>query len=163
MTPASSSRRSQLAIGLALAAFPLLVQLPFNLLVATFEYPDILRRPAGEVLVRFAAGGDRLTWIWYAYALCVVPFLITVIALPGALQISPGRRTMIRTLGVISATTQLIGLLRWTLVVPALSAAYAEPAASQATRDAISVAFDVQHRLFGNLLGEHVGQLTLAL
>lgn len=159
----ASSRRMRIAIGVALAVFPLLVQIPFNILVVTFDYPDILRRPSSEVLARVTAGGDGLTWTWYAYAMCVVPFLVTLIVLPEALELPPGRRTMVRTLGVISAVTQLVGLLRWTLVVPALASASAEPAASQATRDAIAVAFDVQHRVLGNLLGEHVGQLTLAM
>jgi hypothetical protein len=161
--PPTMSVRAQVAIGIALAVFPLLVQIPFNVLIATFDYPDILRRPPAEVLARFAAGGDGLVLTWYAYALCVVPFLVTVIALPEALAASPSRRHLIRALGVISALTQLVGLLRWTLVVPALASAYVDPAASEAARAAIAIAFDTQHRLFGNLLGEHVGQLTLAL
>lgn len=102
-------------------------------------------------------------WTWYAYALCLVPFLLIVVALPDVLEMPVGRRALARALGTVSAVTQLVGLLRWTLVVPALAAAYVEPLASQATRDAVVVAFDLQHRLFGNLLGEHLGQLTLAL
>ena len=155
--------RVRLILGFALAVFPLLVQIPFTLLGVGFDYPDILRRPPAEVLERFAAGGDSLVLTWYAYALCVVPFLLAVIVLPDALDASPERRRLIRALGVISAVTQLVGLLRWTLVVPGLASAYVDPAASAATRDAVVVAFDTQHRLFGNLLGEHVGQLTLAL
>lgn len=155
--------RARLVLGAGLALVPLLVQVPFNVLVATFDYPDILRQPAGEILVRFAAGGHGLLWTWYAYALCLVPFLLIVIALPDVLEMPVGRRALVRALGTISAVTQLVGLLRWTLVVPALAAAYTEPLASEATRNAVAVAFDLQHRLFGNLLGEHLGQMTLAL
>lgn len=158
-----TSARAQALLGVVLVVFPLLVQVPFALLGATFDYPDILRRPPAEVLERFAAGGDVLVLTWYAYALCVVPFLLAVIVLPDALEASAARRRVIRALGVISAVTQLVGLLRWTLVVPALASAYVDPAASESSRAAIAIAFDTQHRLFGNLMGEHVGQLTLAL
>jgi hypothetical protein len=162
-SPSEMSVRARVVLGLVLVVFPLLVQIPFTVLGVTFDYPDILRRPPAEVLERFAAGGDGLVLVWYAYALCVVPFLVAVVVLPQALAASAGRRRLIRALGVISAVTQLVGLLRWTLVVPALASSYVDPAASEATRAAVVVAFDTQHRLFGNLLGEHVGQLTLAL
>jgi Domain of unknown function (DUF4386) len=155
-------RRRRL-VGAALVGFPLLVQVPFGLLIWRFDYPAILRRPPSEVLTRFAAGGEALIWIWFAYALCVVPFLLTVVALPELVDASASRRRMIRVLGIASALTQWLGLLRWTLVVPALASAYVAPGASDATRAALAVAFDTQHRLFGNLLGEHAGQLTLAL
>lgn len=153
----------RLAVGLALAAFPLLIQIPFALLAARFDYPDILRRPAAEVLERFVAGGARLVLTWYAYALCVVPFLATVIALPGTLAAGPTRSRLLLAFGSISAVTQLLGLLRWTLVVPALARSYVAPGQSEAARAALAVAFETQHRLFGILLGEHVGQMTLAI
>ena len=38
--------RQRLAVGLSLVAFPLVVQVPFNLLVVRFSYPDILLRGA---------------------------------------------------------------------------------------------------------------------
>jgi hypothetical protein len=32
-----------------------------------FDYPNILRRPAGEILERFRAGGERLRAAWYVF------------------------------------------------------------------------------------------------
>lgn len=163
MSAPSIAPRARRAIGLALVACPALVLIPFHLLGTTFDYPDILRRPAPEVLTRLAAGGDGLVLMWYAYAACLIPFLVAVIALPDALPSSPLRQRLMRSLGALAAITQLVGLLRWSLVAPALASAYVDPSATDATRQAIAVAFDVQHRLFGNLLGEHVGQLALGL
>lgn len=43
--------------GALLITGALLVNLPYSLLIMNFDYPDILRQPAGEILSRFAAGG----------------------------------------------------------------------------------------------------------
>ena len=58
----------------------------------------------------------------------------------------------------ISGAVQLVGLLRWTLVVPVIAA----HAAAHGDTPAVALVFEVQHQLFGVLLGEHVGQLMLA-
>ncbi len=145
-------------VGLGLISFPLLLQVPFTMLTATFDYPAILEREASEVLPRFA-GGVSLTWL--LYALCVVPFIAVATAAPGV--IAPRSRRLMpiaRTFGAITATTQLIGLLRWTFVVPVLARMYVD---SPEARPMISIAYVVQHRLFGAMLGEFVGQLTLAV
>src|SRR3954465_13008254 len=67
------------AVGFAVAA---------TVLSSTFDWPDVLREPAGVVLPAFAAGGASLVWPWFAtawtYALLGVPILL----LPAAL----GRR-----------------------------------------------------------------------
>jgi hypothetical protein len=158
---ATMSSRQRVVTGAALALFPLLVQIPFGILAARFDYPAVLRLPAEVLLPRFAAGGPALVAVWLAYALCVLPFMIAVVATPAALGRRDARLPLV--LGVVTTAAQWIGLLRWTFVVPALAARYVDPTASEATRAAIAVAFEVQHRLFGALLGEHVGQATLAL
>jgi hypothetical protein len=43
--------------GVRLLLTPIAFNLLFTLLSVTFEYPDILREPAGYVLERFDAGG----------------------------------------------------------------------------------------------------------
>lgn len=55
--------------GLAAIAVAIGFNVPFAILGATFEYPDVLRRPAGEVLELFAQGGAPLTLTWHAFAL----------------------------------------------------------------------------------------------
>ena len=59
-----------------LVAVPLVLTAGFSGLQMTFEYPMILRHPAGEVLTRFAAGGADLHFYWYAMfiaALALIP------------------------------------------------------------------------------------------
>ena len=61
--------------------------------------------------------------------------------------------------GVFGAVLQMIGLLRWTFVVPLLAAAYVDPAASDATRTATVVVFQAIHQYGGVVIGEHLGQM----
>ena len=64
--------------GTTVAAAVLLIALPiafngaFAALAATFDYPDVLRRPTGEVLERFAQGGSRLVLLWWAFAMTAI-------------------------------------------------------------------------------------------
>jgi hypothetical protein len=62
------------------------------------------------------------------------------------------------TLGVISGIVQIIGLLRWTFVVPVLANNFVL-AVSEATKESNKVAFQTIHQFGGVLLGEHLGQL----
>ena len=76
MTPAHSAAQNSVqnnvqnsarnAAGLLLIAVPLVFTAGFTGLQMTFEYPDILRHPAGEVLTRFAGSGADLHAYWYA-------------------------------------------------------------------------------------------------
>jgi hypothetical protein len=49
----------EVAAGAFLILAPLWFNTTFALLGKRFDYPDILRRPANEILVRFRAGGRR--------------------------------------------------------------------------------------------------------
>ena len=129
-----------------------------TVLSSTFDWPDILREPAGVVLPAFAAGGPSLVWTWFAtgwtYAILAVPILL----LPAVL----GRRDdpVLRVATYVGATSvllSLIGFLRWVFVVPPLAHAYVTGDAT--TRAAVGAAWMAQHQFGGALLGEHLGQL----
>jgi hypothetical protein len=135
----------------------------FSVLGAVFDYPAILREPAGEVLSRFAAGGPSLVGIWYALALTALLFLPIAIILPWALdRDDPTDRPTVgftAVLGILAALVQTLGLARWVFVVPFLALTYVEPGTSAATRDAVLVVFEALHRYLGAAVGEHLGYL----
>ncbi len=60
----------------------MLINIPYAMLIASFDYPDILRDPAGTVLVQFQAGGAGLIWQWFAFAWIGLPLLAAVLLLP---------------------------------------------------------------------------------
>lgn len=129
-----------------------------TVLSSTFDWPDILREPAGVVLPAFVAGGSSLIWTWFAtawtYAILAVPILL----LPSVL----GRRDdpVMRAAtyaGATSVVLSLIGFLRWVFVVPPLADSYVT--GDDTTKAAVDAAWTAQHQFGGALLGEHLGQL----
>lgn len=137
----------------------ILVNIPYTLLIANFEYPDILRRPTGEILTRFQAGGSGLIYTWLAFAWAGLPIVLGVMLLRRV--VDQDRHPLIgpaTTFGVVGGIVQIVGLLRWVFVVPGLATAYTATGASEATRSAAEVAFQAVHQYGGVALGEHLGQ-----
>jgi hypothetical protein len=144
--------------GLAFILGAVLINIPYTLLIASFDYPDILRAPTAEVLTRFQAGGTPLILTWLAFAWVGLPMLLGVTLLPRALDAddSPLLRTA-TALGVVGMVVQIVGLLRWVFVVPVLAQQYADPASGEATHAAVLVAFTAVHQYGGVVIGEHLG------
>ena len=150
--------------GFLFIAGALLINVPYMLLISSFDYPDILRQPAEHILTQFAAGGTSLIAQWFAFAWVGLPLLLAMLLLPKALGLEASAAMTTATMaGVVAAIAQMVGLLRWVFVVPVLSRLFADPAAGEATRQAVVVAFRVVHQFGGVLLGEHVGQLFTIL
>jgi hypothetical protein len=139
-----------------IAAVALLI--PYTMLTASFEYPGILRRDAGTILTRFYNGGNSLVWTWFAFAITGLPLLPAYILMGQQFE---NKAPMVRTattIGVIGLIVQMIGLLRWTFVVPVLAETFVH-ATDEATKAAAIVSFKTIHQFGGVILGEHLGQL----
>jgi hypothetical protein len=131
-----------------------------TVLSSTFDWPDILREPAGVVLPAFAAGGPGLVWTWFAtgwtYAILAVPILL----LPAVLGRRDDPALRVATyMGATSVLLSLIGFLRWVFVVPPLAQSYVT--GDPVTRAAVEATWTAQHQFGGALLGEHLGQLLV--
>lgn len=150
--------KAQKTIGWLLLAGAVGVFIPYTLLTIIFEYPDILRQDTGIILTKFQEGGSRLIFTWFAFALIGLPLIPAYIRIG---QLLENRSSLVRTattIGVIGLIVQMVGLLRWTFVVPVLANSYAT-ATDDATRAAAMMAFKTIHQFGGVLLGEHLGQL----
>jgi hypothetical protein len=150
--PHAGQRRTLAAL---MVVVPLGFMVCFSVLGATFEYPDILRSPAAEVLTRFHADRDRLGVLWYGMFACAVLFIPLAVLLPRHMPSGAEHRHGLLIAGVLAGLVQSIGLSRWVFVVPELAAAHAGGVAG----DAPLVAFDVLNRLLGVGIGEHLGYL----
>jgi Domain of unknown function (DUF4386) len=132
----------------------------FALLARRFDYPDILRRPPDEILDRFRAGGSPLILIWWAFMLSGWLLVISVVLVSQALgNQSPTASLIALVVGVLAGLVQVLGLLRWVYLVPALARAHGDAEASEATRDAVAVTFRAFHQYLGVGVGEHLGYL----
>jgi len=135
---------------------------PFTILSMTFDYPDILREPSGIVLTRFLEGGTSLLATWYAFALVPLLLLPLIFGVHERVRNRHDLAVSTTIVGFAAVMLQTIGLLRWTFVVPALAAMYADPAATEAVRAAAEASFIAFHQFAGVALGEHLGQLLTA-
>ena len=148
------------------AAFLIVAPLWFNatfaLLGKRFDYPDILRKPAPEILERFHAGGSSLILQWWMFMLSGLLFIPAVVLLGQALGFT-GVVPLAVTVGVLAGLVQILGLLRWVYLVPSLARVNADPALGSGQREANVAVFSAMHRYLGVGVGEHLGYLFTGL
>jgi len=135
-----------------------LVNVAFTGLGMVFDYPDVLKHPAGEVLASFRASQGSLS-AWFLLLALGAALLAPVALGVGRLSDAPAMRWAVRA-GVAAAVVQVVGLMRWPLLVPGWAAAAAgdDPVAAAAAEDAFATA----NRVLGNLIGETGGYVLTA-
>jgi hypothetical protein len=132
--------------------------IPYTALTIIFEYPDVLRQDTGTVLTKFHEGGSTLIWTWFAFAITGIPLLPAYILLGQKLENKSSLIRVATIIGIIGLIVQMVGLLRWTFVVPVLADAFVN-APDEATKAAAVISFKTIHQFGGVLFGEHLGQL----
>ena len=145
-------------IGILLITAAIALLIPYTMLTISFEYPDILRQDTESILANFYKGGNSLVWTWFAFAITGVPLIPAYIMIGQKLENKAPLVRMATTIGVIGLIVQMIGLLRWTFVVPVLADTFIH-ATDEATKAAAIVSFKTIHQFGGVILGEYVGQL----
>jgi hypothetical protein len=150
--------KTEKTIGILLLTSAIALLIPYTLLTIIFEYPDILRQDTGIVLTKFHQGGNALVGTWFAFAITGIPLLPAYIMLGQKFENKAPLVRMATTIGLIGLIVQMIGLLRWTFVVPVLADTFVN-ATDEATKAAAIVSFKTIHQFGGVLLGEHLGQL----
>ena len=146
--------------GVLLIIAPLTFTAGFTGLQMTFDYPDILRQPAGGVLTRFAAAGVDLHIYWYAImsaALALIP--ASVLAALHLWKRDPVLAGLSAAIGVLAGLVQAFGLIRWVMLVPSLAATYTGSGATEIERAMAVSIFDAANRYLGVGVGEHLGYL----
>jgi hypothetical protein len=135
-----------------------LANLAFTALGSIFDYPDVLDEPAGAVLASFREHEGAVS-AWFAV-------LALSAALLAPIAIGVGRLTRARAMraavwvGTAAAAVQVVGLLRWPLLVPGYASDAASPDAAVASggRDAFRTASAV----LGTTIGDKLGYLLTA-
>ena len=106
--------RKLTAVLLILAA--VLANVAFTALGSIFNYPDVLDEPAGAVLASFRDHQGAVS-AWFA-VLALSAALLAPVAI-GVGRLSPARAMRIAVpVGIAAAVVQVVGLLRWPILVP---------------------------------------------
>ncbi len=145
-------------IGGLLITGAIAVFIPYTLLTIIFEYPDILRQNTAVILTKFHEGGNKLIWTWFAFAMTGLPLLPAYIMIGQKLETKTSLVRVATIIGIIGLVVQMIGLLRWTFVVPILANTFVN-ATDEATKMTAIVVFKTIHQFGGVIFGENLGQL----
>jgi hypothetical protein len=149
--------KTEKTIGILLIIGGILLFIPYTILSIIFEYPVILRQDTGVILTKFHEGGSTLIWTWWAFAMVGLPLVEAYILIGQKLENKLYFVRWATVLGVVGLIVQMIGLLRWTFVVPVLATHYVN--GNDMVKEAAKIGFQVVHQYGGVVLGEHIGQL----
>jgi hypothetical protein len=116
---------------------------------SVFNYPDVLQDSADDILTDFRADQGTIVALFILLALSAA-LLAPIAVLLGRMADNERGRLSIR-IGVAAAIVQVIGLMRWPLIVPSLA------------DDNDTGTFDTVHDLLGTVVGETFGYLLTAL
>src|SRR4051795_7271261 len=95
--------------GLFLVLVPIAFNVAFGMLAARFDYPDILRKPTGEVLARFREGGSALVLLWWGFAMTAVLLAPVAVLLAFVLEgADPALLALGAVAGVLAALVQFL-------------------------------------------------------
>lgn len=152
--------RTEVATGILLISLPIAYNVLFTVLARSFDYPDILRRPTGEVLQRFAAGGSKLLLTWWAFAMSAVLLAPTAVLVSATFtDANPTLLSLATAIGLLAALVQCIGLIRWPFAVPHLAREMSDPTSTTSMKDVVDVTFQTLNRYLGVAVGEHLGYM----
>jgi hypothetical protein len=150
------------ATGALLLGSAVLAAVGSVVLGAAFGWPDVLEEPGTVALPLFAAAEGQIR---FGFVLQLASSLLLVPAAIGVQRALTRGGDVARTLtlfGIAGALFQILGWVRWPIVVPGLSERFADPAATESERAATAAAYDVLNAYAGAALGEHLGWLFQA-
>jgi hypothetical protein len=141
-----ASNRRLAAVLMVIAV--VLANVAFLGLGSVFNYPDILQESASAILAEFREDQGTIITLFVVLALSAA-LLAPIAVLVGRLAPNQLGRWSIGV-GIAAAVVQVIGLLRWPLIVPFL--------ADREDTDA----FETVHTALGTVVGETLGYLLTA-
>lgn len=152
-----TSRRGRRMTAAFLIAGAATLNLAFLGLGAVFDYPAVLDHPAAQVLASFREHQGAVVG-WFLVLALGAALLAPIAVLVGRLGSSRALRLSV-WVGVAAATVQVVGLLRWPLLVPSLAGRAADPATSAAAEET----FRTLNQVLGTTIGETLGYTLTAL
>ncbi len=158
------SKSLLLTAGLLVLAEVLLQLLAFNGLAAVFEFPDVLRLPAAEVIPRFLAQESTIVTCYYLFLWSSLLYIPLSYWLAHALDQDQGRPSLASQLligtGIGTAILQVIGFVRWVFWMPYLAHQWQD---NPATRPMTESLYELMNRYAGQSIGEHLGFILMAV
>lgn len=129
---------------------------------AVFDWPAVLDMSGSVALPAFAKDQSLVSAMFYLLLVSSLLLIPAAIGVERALARPSAAVRAFTVLGITGAVLQILGWVRWPLVVPGLAQRYLDPAASQTSRTATVASYDVINAYAGSAVGEHLGWLLQA-
>jgi hypothetical protein len=157
MTQALSSTRSRPSGTAALLLFQFATMWgAFFILAPAINWPASLDEPPATILPLILDQSGAVFAGYLSYLIHALALIPLAILLRGALRLDGAMGRAVVALGVLAGFAKALGICRWLFLMPSLAAAYTDPAASPATRDAIAVVYEAFNAYAGGV-GELMG------
>jgi Domain of unknown function (DUF4386) len=125
-----------------------LANVGFTALGSIFNYPDVLNEPAADVLASFREHEGAVS-AWFAVLAFSAALLAPIAVGVGRLSTERAMRVAV-PVGIAAAVVQVVGLLRWPILVPGYAA------------DGDAGAFRTASDILGTAIGETLGYALTA-
>ena len=136
----------------------LVLSTAFNILVVVFEFPDILRTSAEYRLTLFAENSNIIIPTYYLLALTGLTQVLLSVLFYQSFAERKGLVMVTAVFGVLTGIFQVLGFIRWPIVVPY----FVEAMNSGVPLESIAFVEGMLNRYAGMAIGEHLGFLCQA-
>ncbi len=161
------SKRIAIAIGVLMFLEIALQTTAVLILGKNFEFPDVLRRPANEVLELFYVNQQSVVSGYYLFLLSSILYIPLTALLAGNMSERINQKStwkiMLISSGLATTIFQSIGFSRWIFIVPVLANQYMQPEATRMIQQNIEMNYTLLNTYLGMTIGEHLGFIAMAL
>lgn len=128
----------------------------FFILAPAINWPASLDEPPAVILPLILDQSGAVFAGYLSYLIHALALIPLAILLRDALRLDGAMGRAVVTLGVLAGVAKALGIVRWLFLMPGLAAAYTDPAATPATKDAIAVVYEAFNAYAGGV-GELLG------
>jgi hypothetical protein len=132
-----------------------------------FDFPDVLGKPANEVLELFYANQESIVIGYYLFLLSSLLYIpltaLLAVNISERIKQKSTWKIMLISSGLATAIFQSIGFSRWIFTIPELVNQYMNTSVDARTRQNIELTFTVMNTYSGMTVGEHLGFITMAV
>lgn len=128
----------------------------FFILAPAINWPASLDEPPAVILPLILDQSGAVFAGYLSYLIHALALIPLAILLRDALRLDGAMGRAVVTLGVLAGFAKALGIVRWLFLMPGLAAAYTDPAATPATKDAIAVVYEAFNAYAGGV-GELLG------
>ncbi len=143
-------------LGWVMVSFSLVTSACFGVLSAVFNFPEILREPAAEVLPKFAENATIIRPTYWLLAMTGLVLIGISVELGNVISGSLGR--LISGFGAATGIFWALGYARWPITMPLLAQEYQSGNQAQA-----SALYNLLNRYAGMTVGEHLGFISMGV